>query len=211
LTGAVLSRCRVVAESCPSSSGPTNRTASESDPTFSPDGSKIAFASNRDGDYEIFVMDASGANPTQLTFNTAGDYRPDWQALPLVGDPCANPTKVGTAGADKLFGTPGPDVIVGLGGNDSIYGYAGDDVICGNEGYDVIYAGFGNDFADGGAGNDTVVGDAGNDDVRGGDGTDKVFGSAGNDQVNGGPATDNCYGGTGTNIFSACEVFPAGM
>ncbi len=31
-------------------------------------------------------------------------------------------TKVGTAKADVIHGTPGRDVIVGLGGNDTIYG-----------------------------------------------------------------------------------------
>ena len=29
----------------------------EKHPTWSPDGTKIAFASNRDGDYEIYVLD----------------------------------------------------------------------------------------------------------------------------------------------------------
>ena len=35
--------------------------------------------STRDGDEEIFVMDADGANQTQLTFNAgASDRNPDW-------------------------------------------------------------------------------------------------------------------------------------
>ena len=33
-------------------------------PTWSPDGSKIAFASERDGNYEIYVMNADGSNST---------------------------------------------------------------------------------------------------------------------------------------------------
>jgi TolB protein len=49
----------------------------------SPEGSKIAFSSDRDGDYEIYVMDANrpqGAdNPlVQLTDNTVDDSSPDW-------------------------------------------------------------------------------------------------------------------------------------
>src|SRR5205085_3626152 len=43
---------------------------------FSPDGSKIAFRSNRDGNYEIYVMDADGSNQTRLTNNPAEDYEP---------------------------------------------------------------------------------------------------------------------------------------
>jgi len=39
---------------------------------------KIAFHSNRDGDWEIFVMNADGSGQTQLTFNTANDAWPAW-------------------------------------------------------------------------------------------------------------------------------------
>jgi TolB protein len=34
---------------------------------WSPDGKKIAFNTNRDGNQEIYVMDADGSNPTNLT------------------------------------------------------------------------------------------------------------------------------------------------
>jgi Tol biopolymer transport system component len=49
----------------------------------SPDGSKIAFASDRDGDDEIYVMDANkpegpGNSPVQLTDNPVRDMAPDW-------------------------------------------------------------------------------------------------------------------------------------
>lgn len=36
-------------------------------PTWSPDGSRIAFASNRDGDSDIYVIDADGSNLRNLT------------------------------------------------------------------------------------------------------------------------------------------------
>ena len=49
---------------------------------LSPERRLIAFASNRDGDFEIFSMRANGKNPTQLTHNTATDSIPDWQRLP---------------------------------------------------------------------------------------------------------------------------------
>jgi dipeptidyl aminopeptidase/acylaminoacyl peptidase len=43
---------------------------------WSPDGAKIAFHSSRDGNFEIYVMNADGSNPTRLTGNAAGDFAP---------------------------------------------------------------------------------------------------------------------------------------
>ena len=48
------------------------------EPAFSPDGTRIAFSSERDGDSEIFVMNADGSNQTQVTFNNDLDYAPKW-------------------------------------------------------------------------------------------------------------------------------------
>src|SRR5262249_31997044 len=36
-------------------------------PIWSPDGTKLLFSSDRDGDIAIFVMNADGSNPTNLT------------------------------------------------------------------------------------------------------------------------------------------------
>src|SRR5215213_10579598 len=41
-------------------------------------GGKIAFRSNRDGNYEIYVMNANGSNPTRLTNNPAVDANPEF-------------------------------------------------------------------------------------------------------------------------------------
>jgi Tol biopolymer transport system component len=49
------------------------------DPTWSPDGTKIAFASDRDGNFEIYVMDADGTAQTRLTINPGNDSGPTWQ------------------------------------------------------------------------------------------------------------------------------------
>ncbi len=48
------------------------------EPAWSPDGKQIAFASGRDGDSEIFVMDADGTNVRQLTTINASDVYPAW-------------------------------------------------------------------------------------------------------------------------------------
>lgn len=47
-------------------------------PAWSPDGTRIAFSSNRDGNFEIYLMDADGSNQTRLTNNSATDTNPDW-------------------------------------------------------------------------------------------------------------------------------------
>ena len=51
----------------------------DSQPQFSPDGKRIAFSSNRSGNLEIWVCDADGLNPIQLTsFQGAKVTTPRW-------------------------------------------------------------------------------------------------------------------------------------
>jgi uncharacterized protein YjdB len=63
----------------------TPDTTSASDPAFSPDGSRIAFVSQRDGNAEIYVMNADGTGSTRITNDPQADGRPsftpDGQAL----------------------------------------------------------------------------------------------------------------------------------
>jgi hypothetical protein len=47
-------------------------------PVWSPDGTQVAFESRRDGNSEIYVMDADGSNPVNLTINAADDRAPAW-------------------------------------------------------------------------------------------------------------------------------------
>ena len=47
-------------------------------PAWSPDGTRIAFASYRDGNSEIYVMDPTGKNPTRLTYDEGDDHSPTW-------------------------------------------------------------------------------------------------------------------------------------
>src|SRR5215210_2216234 len=64
----------------------TSVNASDSDPSWSPDGTKIAFNTNRDSteqenfqNQEIYVMNAAdGSNQTRLTYSTAWDSLPTW-------------------------------------------------------------------------------------------------------------------------------------
>jgi hypothetical protein len=54
--------------------------SSDRDPDWSPDGSKIAFVSTRDGltDTELYVMNVDGSNPVRLTDDGLDDGMPDW-------------------------------------------------------------------------------------------------------------------------------------
>jgi TolB protein len=49
-------------------------------PNWSPDGKQIAYTSDRDGTYNLYVMDADGENPRQLTHDEAPHvvYFPNW-------------------------------------------------------------------------------------------------------------------------------------
>lgn len=50
----------------------------ESRPVFSPDGTSIAFLSNRSGSYQVYRMPVDGGMPVQLTFDTRGARIEDW-------------------------------------------------------------------------------------------------------------------------------------
>ena len=65
----------------------TNNPASDYSPSWSPDGKRIAFVSRRDGHVhpirgwptsEIYVMDAAGGNPQNLTNDPHHDWAPSW-------------------------------------------------------------------------------------------------------------------------------------
>ena len=57
----------------------TNHPATDVDADWSPDRTKIAFASGRDGGaMQIYVMDADGNNPIRLTDGPRNAWGPDW-------------------------------------------------------------------------------------------------------------------------------------
>ena len=47
-------------------------------PAWSPDNKRIAFTSNREGNYDIYVIDADGTNERQVTTNTEKDDFAIW-------------------------------------------------------------------------------------------------------------------------------------
>ena len=57
----------------------SNHPVHDEDPDWSPDGTKIAFVSNRNGgEYQVYVMDADGTNQIKLTHGPLEKRQPDW-------------------------------------------------------------------------------------------------------------------------------------
>ena len=52
--------------------------AAELKPVWSPDGHRVAFMSNRDGNFEIYVANADGSDVHRLTDDPANDFNPAW-------------------------------------------------------------------------------------------------------------------------------------
>jgi tricorn protease len=68
----------------------TTHPAHDTYPVFSPDGTQLAFQSNRDDSWQTYVIPVSGGSPRQLTFHSEGStpraWFPDSQSLIVSGD-----------------------------------------------------------------------------------------------------------------------------
>ncbi|MFC1553055.1 TolB family protein [candidate division KSB1 bacterium] len=56
----------------------TTSPGSDTEPDWSPDGSKIVFTSTRSGSSDIWLMDADGSNQTQITDIIHSEFYPRW-------------------------------------------------------------------------------------------------------------------------------------
>ena len=56
----------------------TSDPASDLQPAFSPDDTRVAFASDRAGDWDIWVVGVGGGPPVQVTSGPADDLHPSW-------------------------------------------------------------------------------------------------------------------------------------
>ena len=57
----------------------TSNAAFDSYPVWSPDGNHIAFASNREGSIDVWVMNANGGIPKRVTTNSGSEYPLRWK------------------------------------------------------------------------------------------------------------------------------------
>ncbi|MBE1299317.1 MAG: DUF5050 domain-containing protein [Alteromonadaceae bacterium] len=56
----------------------TNDDSNNMSPKISPDGSRIAYLSNRDGNQEVYIMDLDGSNQHRITDNSITEWDPAW-------------------------------------------------------------------------------------------------------------------------------------
>jgi Tol biopolymer transport system component len=56
----------------------TSSPSSDRSPAWSPDGARIAFATDRDGNAEIYLMNVDGTGLTRVTNDPDEDTEPDW-------------------------------------------------------------------------------------------------------------------------------------
>jgi Tol biopolymer transport system component len=56
----------------------TNNFSQDLDPAFNPNGSWVAFSTDRDGNLEIYVVSINGGTAFNLTRNAGQDRQPDW-------------------------------------------------------------------------------------------------------------------------------------
>lgn len=57
------------------------------DPTYSPDGSQVAYMSNESGYWQIYVMDAGGDSVRQITEGESNNLFPAWRPVPAEDVP----------------------------------------------------------------------------------------------------------------------------
>jgi Ca2+-binding RTX toxin-like protein len=189
-------------------------------PQWSPTANNLAFLSDRDGRYALYVERVGGGGGTTKLMSAAQPRSPPrWSpsgaqiavaaapecerfgvyVVDLQGSPPSrrsNQCRIdGTGGADTIYGTPYFDDMHGFGGNDALFGGGGNDTIDG---------GAGNDAIGGGAGNDVIRGGPGNDILSGGVGNDTIYGGPGRDKIGCGPGNDTAYIGAGDTV-RACE------
>jgi hypothetical protein len=98
----------------------TNNAADDVDPAISPDGTRVAFSSNRGGTYDLYVVSVNGGVPIRITNNVPGnEIEPSWSpdgntiAYAYRSDP-NDPTTtydIWTVGADGS----GPSAVTGGG------------------------------------------------------------------------------------------------
>lgn len=62
----------------------TNNSAEDVGADWSPDGGRIAFTSNRSGNYHIYSIDTSGTDIRQITHLAGNNIQPDWKPIDSV-------------------------------------------------------------------------------------------------------------------------------
>ncbi len=101
----------VVIKMHPANLTPGTASYNDVDPAVSPDGRRIAFASDRDGDFEIYLTRVSTGEVQQVTDNAVDDRSPVWspdgQWISYHSPHYSSPTHSGIF-STKVEGTEAP-------------------------------------------------------------------------------------------------------
>ena len=60
----------------------TDSPGFDENPAWSPDGTKIAFQTNREGNFALYIMDPDGSNALPLTDFPSDALWPSWGVMP---------------------------------------------------------------------------------------------------------------------------------
>jgi Ca2+-binding RTX toxin-like protein len=218
-----------VPAACPDVNPGVGPRGNSSNPSFSPDGTKIAYTGTgyhcQEGSIaggDIWVMNADGSGKTDLTpdSNNSYDEQPSWS--PDGNSIAFQSDRLNGGGNNNRDIVVMPAAGVGAGavarvyagdssGSDfqpswgivpplpSLIGTAADDLLNGTTKNDVMKGLGGNDIINGLQGNDSIDGGTGNDKLTGSEGNDKLVGGAGRDTLTGATGRDKLSGGGGND------------
>ena len=90
-------------------------------PVYSPDRTRLVFSSNRSGSYDLFVMDADGRNLSRITTDSGNESEPRWtpDGSRIVYTSHDRPADFPRSAASGLAGQDDRSVISAPGGNQS--------------------------------------------------------------------------------------------
>ena len=95
----------------------TDQNSANIEPTWSPDGSEVVFASNRDGTYHLYEVSSDGGEETQLTSGPWNDTHPAWSPdgtkIAFASDRAGNEDiytmNADGSGIQRITGSPASD------------------------------------------------------------------------------------------------------